>query len=154
MGTRLKVAGLQDILTACADQIRDTLVAANQLDVQVEPRWIVAPTPLAVDVIPGTIGRDPETAGFGDITGGYFLTVRARVNTPDYDGPYDIIVALMDDNNDLSLAAAVADDPTLGGYATSLDLRDFTGLQAYERVDGSGADLGFQFTVLAIPAES
>jgi len=148
------MAGLQDIITAAADQIRDTLVTANQLDVQVEPRWILAPTPLAIDVIPGTVGRDPETAAFGDIAGGYFLTVRARINTPAFDESYDILLALMDDNNDLSLAAAVADDETLNGYATSIDLRDFSGLQAYERVDGSGADLGFQFTVLALPAQS
>lgn len=148
------MAGLQDIIEATADQIRGVLVTANQLDVQVEPRWIIAPTPLAVDVIPGTIGRDPETATFGDIAGGYFLTVRARINTPDFDSSYDILLALMDDDNDLSLAGAVADDPTLNGYASSIDLREFTGLQAYERINGEGADLGFQFTVLVIPAES
>jgi hypothetical protein len=146
------MAGLQDILTATADQIRDALTNTVQVDVQVEPRWIIAPTPLAVDVIPGTPGRDPQTAGFGDITGGYFLTVRARINTPDYDSSYDILMDMMDDESDLSLAGAVDADPTLGGTATSIDLTDFTGLQAYERIDGSGADLGFQFTVLALPA--
>lgn len=145
------MTGLQDIACAIADQIRDNLNPVG-IDIQVEPRWILSPTPLAIDVIPGTPGRDPETAAFGDIAGGYLLTVRARINTPDFDSSYDTLIALMDDNDDLSLAAAVASDSTLAGAASSIDLRDFSGLQAYERLSGEGADLGFQFTVLAVPA--
>jgi hypothetical protein len=145
---------LHNITVAMADQIRTTLAAVADLDIQVEPRWILAPTPLAIDVIPGDIGRDPETAAFGDISGGYFLTVRARINTPDFDSSYDVLIALMDDGNDLSLAGAVMDDETLNGTASSVDLRDFTGLRAYERLGGDGADLGFQFTALVVPGRS
>lgn len=146
--------GLQDIIGATADQIRTTLVAANQLDVQVEPRWVIAPSPLTIDVIPANFVRSPETAAFGDITGGYLLTVRARIGTADFDASYDILIELMDDDSQLSLAGAVADDTTLGGFATDITLRDFTGLTGFERIDGSGGDLGFQFNVLAIPATS
>ncbi len=149
------MAGLTDILEATADQIRNTLTASvTGIDIQVEPRWILHPTPLAIDVIPGTLARDQDTAAFGDIAGGYLLTVRARINTPEFDASYDILMELMDDDSPLSLAGALASDPTLNGYAADSDLRDFTGLQAYERVLGDGADLGFQFNLLVIPAES
>lgn len=145
---------LQSIMVAIADQIRHVIVTTGGVTAQVEPRWIIHPTPLAIDVIPGDLLRDPETAAFGDVSGGYFITVRARINTPDFDSSYDALVELMDDSNDLCLAAAVFDDPTLNGYASSMDLRDFTGLRAYERIKGDGADLGFQFTLLVIPAQS
>lgn len=150
----MAAAGLSDLMTAMADQIRGVLVAANELDVQVEPRWILNPTPLAIDVLPGDLSRDPDSAAFGDISGAYVLTVRARINTPDFDEAWDILMDLMDDNHDLSLAQAVLDDPTLNGYATSVDLRDFTGLRGYETPSGEGGHLGFQFTALVFGADS
>jgi hypothetical protein len=147
-------AGLQDIITALADQIRSVLEQVDEIDVQVEPRWVVVPSPLTVDVYFGDPSRDDASAGFDDVSGAYILTVRARINTPDFDAAYDILVALADDTDDLSLAMAILDEPTLNGYAGSLHLRDFSGLRAFERISGDGADLGFQITALVIPAES
>lgn len=148
------MAGLRDIVVEMADQIRTTLAAVTAIDVQVEPQYVINPSPLTIDVYPGDIARDADTAGFDDVSGAYILTVRARINTPDFDNAYDILLSLMDDEDSLSLAAALMDEPTLNGLATSVDVRDFTGLRAYETPSGEGGYLGFQVTAYVIPAKS
>jgi len=147
------MAGLRDIVDALADQIRNTVTDAD-FGVQVEPTYVLTPSPLTIDIYPGDPARDADTAGFDDVSGGYLLTVRARINTPDFDAAYDVLLSLMDDEDPMSLAAAVDDDPTLNGYASDTDVRDFTGLRAYETPDGVSAYLGFQVTALVIPARS
>lgn len=153
MGTRVR-AGLQDVLEAVADQIRNVLEAVDAVDVQVEPRMVLNPSPLTVDVYPGDPSRDEDSAAFDEVSGGYLLTVRSRIHTADFDAAYDLLIALMDDEDGLSLANALLDDPTLNGWAAAIDVRNFSGLRAYEHPSGEGAHLGFQFTVLAIPGES
>lgn len=145
---------MRDVLNAMADQIRSVLDAVDTVDVQVEPRMVLNPTPLTIDMYPGDLARHDESAAFDDIGGAYVFTVRARINTPDFDAAYDVLLSLMDDHDDLCLAAALYDDVTLDGWATSVDVRDQTGLRAYETPSGEGAHLGCQWTVLAFPAES
>jgi hypothetical protein len=146
------VAGLRDIVREMADQIR-TVVDSSAFPIQVEPQYVLTPTPLTIDIYPGEVSRDSATAAFGD-DGGYLLTVRARINTPDYDSAYDVLLSLWDDDDPLCLALALLDAPTLNGYASSMDVRDPTGLRAYETPSGEGAYLGFQFTALVLPAHS
>lgn len=142
------------ILTQMADQIRVTLEDVDTIEVQVEPQFILNPSPLTVDIYPGDVSRDAESAAFDDVSGGYLLTVRSRINTPDFDAAYDVLLSLMDDDDDLCLAQTLLADPTLGGYASDLDVRDHTGLRAYETPNGDGAHLGFQFTANVLPARS
>lgn len=146
------MAGLRDIVVELADQIR-AVVTPDEFDVQVEPQWVLTPSPLTIDIYPGDTARDDETAGFDDIGGGYILTVRARINTPDFDEAYDVLLSLMDDDDELCLAQAILDDQTLNGYAADVDVRDQTGLRVYESLDGSSF-LGFQVTALVLPAHS
>lgn len=115
---------------------------------------VLTPTPLTIDIYPGNLSRDAQTAAFDDVSGGYLLTVRARINTPDFDAAYDILLSLMDDADALCLALAVLDDQTLNGYATSIAVVDHTGLQLFEALDGEGGYLGFQFTALVLAAQS
>lgn len=147
------MAGMRDILVEMADQIRATLDGATSIDIQVEPRMVLSPTPLTVDIYPGDTARDSASAAFDD-DGGYLFTVRARINTPDFDAAYDILLALMDDDDSLCLAQTLLDDPTLNGLASDTDVRDHTGLRLYEVLDGDGGYLGFQFTALVLPAHS
>lgn len=147
-------AGLQDVIAAAADQLRGALEAVDAVDVQVEPRMVLNPSPLTVDIFPGDPARHEDSAAFDDVSGGYLLTVRARIHTADFDAAYDLLVALMDDTDTLSLAENLLADPTLDGWAASIDVRDFTGLRAYEHPSGEGAHLGFQFTLLVLPGES
>jgi hypothetical protein len=147
------VSGLRAIVDEMADQIRAVLEAVDTIEVQVEPRYVLNPTPLTIDIYPGDVSRDSASAAFDD-DGGYLLTVRSRINTPDFDAAYDILLSLMDDEDDLCLAQALLDDPTLNGLASDLDVRDPTGLRAYETPSGEGAHLGFQFTTIVLPARS
>lgn len=135
-----------------ADQIR-SVVDSSSFPVQVEPQYVIIPTPLTVDIYPGDVSRDAASAAFGD-DGGYLLTVRARINTPDFDSAYDVLLSLMDDDDPLSLTLALIDNPTLDGYAASMDVRDMTGLRAYETPNGEGGHLGFQFTAEVLAAHS
>lgn len=150
MGCRL--SALQNILTAMADQIRTTLDGATDLGLQVEPQPVLSPTPITIDIVPGSQLRDLPSAAFGD-DGAILLTVRAYINTPDFDAAYAILVALMSDDDALSIGQSLLDEPTLNGYATDVDVRDQTGLIFIQALDGNGY-LGFQFTAFVLPARS
>lgn len=147
------LSGLRDILNQMADQISNVIDDEYEA-IQVEPSYVLAPADITVDMYPGDIARDSESAAFDDISGGYFITVRARINPPhDFDGAYDFLISMMDDEDPMCLALAILDQPTLGGHASSVDVRDPTGLRLYESPT-EGSHIGFQFTVLAIPAKS
>lgn len=137
-----------------ADSIRSVMGGVTDVDVQVEPRYVLNPTPPTVDIYPGDPERDDLSRAFDDPSGGYLFTVRARVNTADPDAGQNLLLAFMDDADDLCLPLAILDDPTLNGYASSIDVRDFTGFRLYEHPSGEGGYLGFQFTTIVLPAES
>lgn len=148
----MAAAGLVDCKTAMADQIRGAVATVTDVAVQVEPKRMFNPTPPTVDIYFGSTSRDGDSAAFDDISGGYLFTVRVRVKTADDDAGRSLLDAFADDTDELSLAGALLDDPTLNGNATSIDVRDFTGETIY--VEGQSELLGFQFTVLVIPAVS
>jgi hypothetical protein len=153
MGDR--VSGLRAISVALADQIRDVLEDVDTFDVQVEPRMILNPTPLSIDIYPGDPARDLDSAAFDD-DGALLLTIRARINTPDFDAAYDVLVSLMDETDPLHLASAILEDETLGGLATDIHISPFdqSGLRAYEHLSAEGAFLGFQVIAKILPARS
>lgn len=153
MGDRVK-AGLIAIGDALVEQIRNVTELVDGIDVQVERGYLLNPTPPSVDVYWGEPSRDEESAAFEDISGAYLFTVRARVSTADQDAGQELLWAFADDTDPLSIANAILDEPTLNGNASSVDVRAFTGIRAYEQVSGDGWYLGFQFTVLVIPGES
>lgn len=148
------MSGLIDVMTAAANQIRDVLDDVTDVDVQVEPRMVLNPTPPTVDIYPGDAARDSESAAFDDIDGAYLLTVRARVNTADQDAGQDLLLAFMDDEDELCLGLALMDDPTLNGTCGSIDIRNVSGYRLFEHPSGDGAYLGFQFTLVALYAKS
>ena len=145
---------MAQIMGQMADQIRAAVVTVTDVDVQVEPRMVLSPTPPTIDIYPGDAARDGESAAFDDVNGGYLFTVRARVNTADQDAGQDLLLAFMDDTNDLCIALALLDEPTLNGYASSIDVRDVSGYRLFEHPSGDGAYLGFQFTALVLAANS
>ena len=145
---------MAQIMEEMADQIRAAVVAVTDVDVQVEPRMVLNPTPPTIDIYPGGAARDDATAAFDDVNGGYLFTVRARVNTADQDAGQDLLLGFMDDTNDLCLGLALLDDPTLNGYASSLDIRDVSGYRLFEHPSGEGGYLGFQFTALVLAGQS
>lgn len=138
------MSGLLTIMDELATVIRDTL-SETTFPVQVEPRMIFAPEPLSIDIYPGAVSRDDATAAFGDISGGYLLTVRARINKDDTDAAQDVLLALMDDEDPLCLGAAIHESD-LDGSAASVSVTDPSGFLLFE------PHVGVTWTVLVIPA--
>lgn len=149
----MATAGLFDVMEAMADQIRDVMEATTDIAVQVEPKMVLLPTPPCIDIYPGDVSRFADSRAFPD-DGGYQFTVRARVTTADTTAGQDLLLAFMDDTNPLCIGLALVDDPTLNGYASSVDIRDVSGYRLFEHPSGDGAYLGFQFTAIVLPAES
>jgi hypothetical protein len=142
---------LARMLDAMADQLRGVIDDVTDVAVQVEPRWVVNPTPPTIDMFPADPSTDPELRAFGEMLGGDLVTVRARVDMSDNTASQDLLLAFMDDEDPLSIAAALQEDKTLGGYASSLDVRDRSG---YVRVLEGGDYLGCLWQVVVMRARS
>lgn len=121
-------------MSALADVLRTEVGAAlatDGIDATVEPRLIGSPSEAVVlDVYPGSSSRDSSAAAFGDLSGYFVVTVRARVTQTDSDNMQDILLDMIDDTHALSVAAAVESDKTLDGWATDVfvDPDGFSGL--------------------------
>ena len=153
------MSGLLEIAEALADFLRAGYQEleddeTNGWAVQVEPKYLVTPTPPTVDIYPGrSPSRDLETAGYGDEFGAYVLTVRFRMLTADYDAGHELMYLLSDDTSDYSLAAGVEAAYPLGGLAASIDVQDFSGMTVYPEGDVDKW-IGFELAVRIIPAFS
>jgi len=148
------VATIAQTLTQMADQIRDIVDDVTDVDVQVEDRMILNPTPPCIDMWPADPSLDPTLAGFGEIDGGELFTIRARVSTADQDAGQDLLLALMDDEDPLSIGAALFSDPTLNGWAQTLDVQARTGYVLVPDASGEGALLGCLWTVVVVKGDS
>jgi hypothetical protein len=125
---------LRNILDELAQVLREEVggpLSTDGIDAEIEARLVMSPSEAVVlDVYPSAPSRDSEAAAFGDLSGFYVLTVRARVTVTDDANAQDILVDMIDDEHDLSVAAAVESDQTLNGYATqvAVDPDSFSGL--------------------------
>lgn len=141
---------MAELMDAMATQIRGVLADVTDLAVQVEPRWVVNPTPPCIDIYPADPANDPELRAFTDLVGEPLFTVRARVDMSDTTASQDLLLAFMDDTDPLSIAAAL-EESNLGGLATSLDVRSQSG---YVRVVEGGEYLGCLWQVIVTRATS
>jgi hypothetical protein len=148
------VATLAQLLTALADQIRDSLDDVTDVAVQVEDRMVISPSAPCVDVYPADPSADAQLGAFGDLVGGELITVRARVGTADSDAGQDLLLALMDDEDPLSIVQAINDDRTLGGWAQDTDVRGRSGYTLFPDPGGEGVLLGCLWAVVAIKGQS
>lgn len=123
----------------------------RDIGVQVYPRLVVNPSPPCIDIYPGDVPRETDTAGFSvsGIDGGVFFTVRARVSTADTDAGQELLIAFMDDADELSLAVALMEDQTLGGLANDVTVEQQTGFVEYPM--GEGSLLGCQWRAWVLP---
>lgn len=142
---------LRVLLTEIADTIR---TATSDYDVQVEPRLVGLPTTPCIDIYPGQDPMfDERTQGFVDEQGGLRITVRARVQTNDSQANQDFLVDLMDDQTDVSIVAALTDDPTLGGHSDDVHLESVSGFVLIPNASGDPF-LGCLWRFLVLRAES
>ena len=121
------MATLAQVLTQMANQIRDIVADVTDIAVQVEDRMVLNPTPPCIDMWPADPSEDPSFAGFGEIDGGEVFTIRARVSTADNTAGQDLLLAFMDDEDPLSIGAALFSDDTLNGWAQTLHVQARSG---------------------------
>lgn len=150
------MATLADVMTALADQIRTAIAGVTDIDVQVEGRSVRSPSVPCIDMYPADPSDDQTLAAFGDVYGGEYVTVRARVSTADADAGEDLLLAFMDDEDDLSIAAAVDADPTLSGHTAAADVINRSGYRDFPipGSDDKSAYLGCLWTVRLVKARS
>jgi hypothetical protein len=144
------VATLAEIMDALADQIRSVLDDVTDIAVQVEPRWVVNPTPPCIDIYPGDPSTDPEFRSFHDAFGAELITVRARVDMGDTVAGQDLLLAFMDDDDPLSVVEAIREDYTLGGIA-DVDVRSRSG---FVRFVEAGDHMGCLWGLVVVKARS
>jgi hypothetical protein len=147
-------ATLAEIMDALADQIWEAINNVLDVDVQVEPRMVLSPTPPTIDMYPADPSTDPDLRAFTDMLGGELIVVRARVQTADHEAGQDLLLALMDDEDDLSIVQAIQADPTLGGIASTLDCRERSGYITFIDSASDAALLGATWQVVVVKAKS
>lgn len=125
---------LRDILEGLAGVLRDEIggtLSDDGIDVEIEPRLVMSPSEaICIDIYRGPDARDGQSAAFGDLSGFYILTVRARATVTDGNEAQDILTDMCDDTHDLCVAAALESDQSLDGWATQVvvDPDGFSGL--------------------------
>jgi len=152
------VAVVGGIAEAMADQIRAAL-EGHGWDFQVEPKWVINPTPPTVDVMPGdTSTESSESGAMGetavDMADGLWYTVRARVAPNDYSAGQEILYELLSPDSELSIVQALYDDPTLGGAAADVSFDSARGFLPFPTVDGGSFHIGVTWRFLVLPAFS
>jgi hypothetical protein len=85
--------------------------------------------------------------------GGELITVRARVSTADHEAGQGLLLAFMDDEDDLSIVNALTDDPTLNGMG-QIDVRGRTGYALFPVPAGDGVLLGCLWNAIVLKAHS
>jgi hypothetical protein len=146
------MADVGAIMDALAVQLTSQLAGtASPLieDLQVESRMVWNPTPPAIDMYPASPFQ--EQIGMGHGNNEVFITVRARVATPDHEGAQDLLLQMMDPAATTSVAQAITEDETLGGVVEFAGVEPPTEFGAYTDPGGAGALLGCTWRVRVMP---
>jgi hypothetical protein len=142
------VATSLEIQDALAAQLATELATID--GIQTRGRVVWNPTPPCVDIYPAEPYQEPFGMGVGNNT--TYLTVRARVNTPDHEGAQDLLLQMMDMTGAYSVEQAIEADKTLGGVVGQvLVLSGPSEFGAFVDPGGS-ALLGCTWRVQVIPA--
>jgi hypothetical protein len=152
------MATIAAILDAVADQIRDQFTAVTDIDISVEGRAFKAATLPAVDMyLTGINGLDDGLASFYDTVGGFPVSIRVRVQPADLYAGEDLLLAFMDDEDPLSIIAALNTDRTIGGLVETLKWGEWTGYTDFPTRDsdgGEGSYLGSLLPIILVKAHS
>lgn len=145
-------------LVDIVEKMRDVIEAAvdgSDPPVQVSAYRLINPTPPTVDIYPGDPLTDGSATGFGAGKEEAIFTVRARIGTGDIEESQKVLLAMMDDQDPLSIAAALEADQTLQGVVASLAVNGPSGHTIYQETSdrpglSTGALLGVDWTVKVI----
>lgn len=144
-------ATLGELADALAAAIQDALDSDAE-EIQVLSRLNRNPDSFAIDIYPSDPFVTQEESGMGQIVGAHHWVVRARI-AGDRDAEQDLLLRLMDETDALSVAAALTDDPTLGGLTSSVEVEGPSGYTQYIG-DGDSTMLGVEWRVTVLRAYS
>ena len=142
-----------EVMNEMADLVR-AAVAGNGVDVQVEPRRVLNPTPPTVDIYVGDPAKGFDAAGFGDMAGEDIYTVRLRVGITDYEENHELLYDFMDEESPLCVPMAILQEDTLNGLVNSIDITSFSGELLFPNLEGTMVHIGCQWGFQVIPARS
>lgn len=131
-----------------ADQIEGVIGGTSSPvveNLQVAPLLMWNPSPPVIDMYPG----DPfqEQIGMSAGNRALYLTVRARVDTPDREGAQELLLAMMDPQGSASVEQAILSDTTLGGAVSDMAVDGPTNFGAFDDPGGGGRHLGCTWQV-------
>ena len=145
---------IADIMTAIAEQLDDLInIPSNTIPFAIAGRAFALVPPCVDMYIANPTGLEQGLAGFYDLYGGIPITIRVRVPTADIEAGEDLILGLMDDEDPLSIVAALDNDRTIGGIIDSLFWAEgypWTGLQPFDDPSGDGFYVGSTMTIVVV----
>ena len=152
------MATIAQVMDALAAQLENELQPSAPVVLHIEPRaFAVAETPAIDMLIASPTGLEAGLQGFDDLTNVIPITIRIRVSTADlYEGE-DLLLALMDDEDDLSIIKALDSDRTLSGWAQDLIWPDgfpWSGYTDFTDINGEGFFLGSTLPVMVTKGRS
>ena len=152
------MATIAQVMDAMAAQLENQLQPSSPVVLHIEPRaFAVAETPAIDMLIANPTGLEAGMAAFNDLYGGIPITIRVRVSTADLYSGEDILLALMDDEGDMSIIKALDHDHSLGGWAQDIMWQDgfpWSGYQDFTDVNGDGFFLGSTLPIIVLKASS
>jgi hypothetical protein len=152
------VATIAQVMDAIAAQLENELQPQTTIDLNIHGRAFAAAAMPAIDMLvtPAT-GLESLLQGFDDIANVIPITIRVRVSTADLYTGEDLLLAFMDDKDDLSILAALDADHTLGGWAQDITWSDgfpWTGYTDFPDINGDGYALGSTMPIVVTKALS
>lgn len=141
------MATIAQVMTAVANQLRDELQPQTDIALHIEDRaFLAAETPAIDMLVTSPTGLEAGLQGYGDLTVAIPLTLRVRVSTADLITGEELLLAFMDDEDPLSIIAALDSDHTLGGWAQDVIWDETTfpwsGYTDFPDINGDGILLG------------
>lgn len=152
------MATIGQVMDAIAAQLENELLPATDIDLHIESRaFLAAETPAIDMLVANPTGLEAGLAAFNDEYGGIPITIRVRVSTADLYTGEDLLLALMDDEDDLSIIKAIDTDRTLGGWAQDVSWQDgfpWSGYTDFTDINGDGFYLGSTLPLVVVKAQS
>ena len=148
------MATTADIMTAISEQLDDLInIPAQTLPIAFAGRAFALVPPCVDMFIANPTGLEAGLSGFYDLYGGIPITIRVRVPSADIEAGEDIVLGLMDDEDPLSIVAALDSDRTIGGVIDTLFWADgypWTGLTDFQDPSGNGFYVGSTMTIVVV----
>ncbi len=147
-------ASLSDLLSAVSGQLESVIAQETSVDVHFEAGLFRSAELPSVNVYPTATGIIQDLAAFGDLYGGWPMTIRVAVSPADIDSGEQLLWQFMDDEGSLSIIEALDSDRTLGGLADTLMWGEWAGYLDFSPPDEAGRFIGSTLPIVVAKART